>query len=345
MMNVLTKQMIFSVIPMLTVTSVYAADMDMSHMSMADMQGMTHSQMKMDSKPIQKLKKIKKAHKQMPMADMKGMDHSQMPMADMKDMDHGQMSMGEMKGMSMQGMNMQNNTPPADARNPDYSQGQGFALMPPHMMGSGMIYGVMLDRVEVTNDGDKTGFGLRSVSWLGTDNNRVVFKLDTSNTTLEQNTLTTSLAWRKPLRTFWNYDLGVQNDHENGKPNQTWLAANINGIAPYWFNLDGTVLLGKSGLVGVLLDGSYDLRITQRLILDPSLSLKLYNKDDPDQEIGRGLSNGSVGLRLRYEVTRTFAPYISIEENRYFGKTASFYKAKEGRSNETIVSMGVRSWF
>jgi copper resistance protein B len=57
------------------------------------------------------------------------------------------------------------------------------------------------------------------------------------------------------------------------------------------------------------------------------------------------LSNGSVGLRLRYEVTRSFAPYISIEENRYFGKTASFYKAKEGRSNETIVSVGIRSWF
>jgi copper resistance protein B len=57
-------------------------------------------------------------------------------------------------------------------------------------------------------------------------------------------------------------------------------------------------LLGKSGLVGVVFEGSYDLRITQRLILDPSLSVKLYNKDDPDQEIGQGLSNGSVGLRF-----------------------------------------------
>jgi copper resistance protein B len=343
MMNLLTKQMIFSVIPMLTVTSVYAADMDMSHMSMADMQGTDRSHMVMGE--------MKETHQdqptmkdintdQIPMSEMKNMDHSQTPMANMSDMNHDQMSMVEMKSMSMQ-----IHSPPADARNPDYSQEHSFAMMPPHMMGNGMIYGVMLDRLEMTNDGNKTGFGLRSVSWLGTDNNRVVLKLDTSNTTLELNTLTTRLAWRKPLSTFWNYDLGVQNDHENGKPNQTWLMANINGIAPYWLNLDGTVLLEKSGLVGVVFDGCYDLRITQRLILDPSLSVKLYNKDDPDQKIGQGLSNGSVGIRLRYEVTRTFAPYISIEENRYFGNTASFYKEKEGRSNETIVSMGVRSWF
>jgi copper resistance protein B len=324
---------------------------------MGDMQGMTHSHMKTKDKLIQKIKPDKKkpitdrkdmTHGRMPISEMNPMNPDQsaivtndpMPMAEMKEMDHSQMSMTD-----MQGMNMHRYTPPADARNPDYSQGHSFALMPPHMMGNGIIYSVMFDRLEATNDDCKTSLGLRSVSWLGTDNNRVVLKLDSSNTQLEQNTLTTGLAWRKPLSTFWNYDLGVQNDHENGKPNQTWLAANINGIAPYWFNLDGTVLLGKSGLVGVVFEGSYDLRITQRLILDPSLSVKLYNKDDPDQEIGKGLSAGSFGLRLRYEVTRTFAPYISVEQNRYFGKTAHFYQMKDGTSNETIVSVGVRTWF
>jgi copper resistance protein B len=50
-------------------------------------------------------------------------------------------------------------------------------------------------------------------------------------------------------------------------------------------------------------------------------------------------------LRLRYEVMRTFAPYISVDVNRYFGQTANFYKVKDGTSNETIVSLGVRSWF
>jgi copper resistance protein B len=366
MMNLSMKQMFFGLILMLSMTAVYAADMDMSHMSMSDEQGMSHSQMTVNKKPIQKVKKVN-TRKPMPMTDMKDMKQTQMPMAKMKSMDNGQMPMADMRGMDMsqapmagmgdmsqmsmggmqgmQGMSMQSNSPPADARNPDYSQGHGFVMMPPHMMGNGIMYGVMLDRVEVTQDGGKTGLGLRSVSWLGTDSNRVVLKLDSSNTQLEQNTLTTGLAWRKPLSTFWNYDLGVQNDHENGKPNQSWLMANINGIAPYWFNLDGTVLLGKSGLVGVVFDGSYDLRITQRLILDPSLSVKLYNKDDPDQEIGQGLSNGSVGLRLRYEVMRTFAPYVSVEENRYFGRTANFYKIKDGTSNDTIVSVGVRSWF
>jgi copper resistance protein B len=402
MMNLMTKHMIFCIIPMLPIASAYAAGMDMSQMSMGDMQGMTHSQMKVNDKPIQKVKKVN-TRKPMPMTDMKDMKHTQMPMAKMKSMDHGQMPMADMKGMDMsqapmtdmkgmdmsqapmtdmkdmdmsqapmadmkgmdmsqapmagmgdmnqmsmggmQGMSMQSNRPPADARNPDYSQGHGFAMMPPHMMGNGIMYGVLLDRLELTNDGDKTGFGLRSVSWLGTDSNRVVLKLDSSNTKLDQNTLTTGLAWRKPLSGFWNYDLGVQNDHENGKPNQTWLAANINGIAPYWFTLDSTIMLGKSGLVGLVFDGSYDLRITQRLILDPSLNVKVYSKDDPDQEIGKGLSAGSVGLRLRYEVMRTFAPYISVDVNRYFGQTANFYKVKDGTSNETIVSLGVRSWF
>jgi copper resistance protein B len=344
--------------------------MDMSHMSMGDMQSMH---------PIKKPTTKKKpwVHKsapienkqhvdhQMPMSDMKSMRPDQMPKTDqknappnpaptaaMQDMDHGQMQMDDMKDMpmsDMKGMSMSNMSMPAQTstglRSPDYSQGRDNGGMQPHMMGNGVLYGVMLNQAEVFSFSQQTGYVLNLQSWVGTDDNRAVLGLDAANSKLTSHRLSADLTWQRPLSPFWNTNLGAQFDHEDGNPNQAWLLANINGITPYWLNLSGSILVGKDGQIGLVLDGFYDLRITQRLVLQPSVETKLYSRDQASDEIGSGLSEIKTGLRLRYELTRTFAPYLGIEETRYLGNTASYYKARDGVSRETIVSAGVSAWF
>ena len=66
---------------------------------------------------------------------------------------------------------------------------------------------------------------------------------------------------------------------------------------------------------------------------------------DPETGIGSGLSSGAVGLRLRYEFSRQFAPYIGIERSQSFGNTANMVRASGGRSGETRFVAGVRMWF
>ncbi len=40
--------------------------------------------------------------------------------------------------------------------------------------------------------------------------------------------------------------------------------------------------------------------------------LNFYSKDDLSRQIGSGLSDLDTGVRLRYELSRKFAPYIRV---------------------------------
>ena len=91
--------------------------------------------------------------------------------------------------------------------------------------------------------------------------------------------------------------------------------------------------------------GSYDLLLTNRLILQPQFELNFYNKRDPSREIGSGLSELDTGLRLRYEITRKFAPYIGVAYNGKFGETADFTHEAGGTVNDVRFVFGIRLWY
>src|SRR3546814_18973386 len=78
------------------------------------------------------------------------------------------------------------------------------------------------------------------------------------------------------------------------------------------------------------LEGEYEVLLTTRLILQPKLEANLYSRDDDENRIGKGLSDASFGLRLRYEFSRRFAPYVGHVWTRRFGDTADFVDAAGG---------------
>ena len=91
--------------------------------------------------------------------------------------------------------------------------------------------------------------------------------------------------------------------------------------------------------------GEYDLRITQRLVLQPDLEFDLYGKSDPERGIGSGLSEADLGFRLRYEITRKFAPYIGVSWGRKFGNTADMARRSGKPVGESRIIAGIRLWF
>jgi copper resistance protein B len=119
----------------------------------------------------------------------------------------------------------------------------------------------------------------------------------------------------------------------------------IQGLAPYWFEVDATAYVGTEGRTALRLAGEYELLLTQRWILQPRVEANLYGKNDPETGVGSGLSSGTVGIRLRYEISRQFAPYIGVERYQSFGNTADMVRASGGRSGETRFVAGVRAWF
>src|SRR5438105_10761385 len=103
----------------------------------------------------------------------------------------------------------------------------------------------------------------------------------------------------------------------DSRPTRNWGALGIQGLAPYFFDLELTGYVSGEGHLAAKLEGSYDLLLTQRLILQPQVKVNLYSKADPVRMVGAGFSHIDTGLRLRYEFSRNFAPISawSMKEN------------------------------
>ncbi len=279
------------------------------------------------------------------------MDHSKMQMADPPnaEVDHSKMQMGgdsdEMQAME-QGT-MQGGTAPANARDPHAYSG-GYTLGPKdkrvvladeHNFGS-----LLVDRLEAASNSGDTTINYDMQAWFGRDYNRLVFKAEGSVEGGSLEEASTELLWGRALTTFWDTQLGIRYDNGEG-PNRSWLAFGIQGLAPYWFEVDITAYLGQEGRTSLSMEAEYEILLTQKLILQPRLEAALYGKDDILLGIGSGLSEISAGLRLRYEFRREIAPYIGIEWAGKYGTTADLARASGKGSKDTRFVAGLRFWF
>ncbi len=143
---------------------------------------------------------------------------------------------------------------------------------------------------------------------------------------------------------WWDAQAGIRQDFGRG-PARTWLAVGVQGLAPYWLDLEGTFYAGEQGRTAARLKANYDLLFTQRLILQPYMEANLYGKSDPQRLVGSGLSDLELSLRLRYEVRREWAPYVGVGWFRRFGQSANFARAAGEGSDEVQLVAGMRVWF
>jgi len=325
----------------------------MQGMDHSQMEGMDHSKMegmdhsKMEGMDHSKMKEMD--HSQMQGIDhskMEGMDHSKMEGLDhskMKEMDHGQM-----KGMDMGAMmkSMQGGAPPPGARDPDvYSDGLTLGHMPGMDMADDTIHSqVLIDRIEMFRSSGNHGQALDAQAWIGGDVDKLWLKIDGEREEGKLGATRTEALWNHAIATYWGLQTGVRHDFGDG-PGRTWAALGVQGLAPYWFEVQATAYVGQGGRTALRFEPEYDLLLTQRLILQPNMKVNLYGKNDPERGIGSGLSDMEAGLRLRYEFSRKFAPYVGVVYNRKFGDTASFARAAGKPARETRLVGGVRVWF
>ena len=270
---------------------------------------------------------------------MEGMDHNAMQGKDHESMQ----GMGAMSGMTMGPM--QGGRPPPNARNPDYSDGIEYGPMKGMDMADNAPLGMLLiDQLEYTNGKDADGFSWEAEGWYGNDANKLWIRTegDRSGGKLEDADL--EAFWNHNVATFWSTQLGLRQDFGEG-PARTWAAFGVQGLAPYWFELEATAYAGDAGRTAARLRAEYELLITQRLIFQPDFEVNLYGKDDPARRIGSGLSDAQLGLRLRYEFSRQFAPYIGVNWIRRVGTTADYAREDHQPLLDRQILVGVRFWF
>ena len=119
----------------------------------------------------------------------------------------------------------------------------------------------------------------------------------------------------------------------------------VQGLAPYFFEVEAELFLGSGGQTGLRLEAEYELLITQRLILTPHLELDVFGEDDRGRGIGAGASALEFGARLRYEIRREFAPYVGLRGIRKLGTTAEFAQNAGDDKRAVEYLAGLRFWF
>ena len=205
-------------------------------------------------------------------------------------------------------------------------------------------YFVLFDQVEGrAGEGDEGGSWDLS-GWVGKDRDRLWFRTEGVLTeTGDFDDVQTHLFYGRQFARWWDVVMGLRQDFAPG-PAQTWAAAGIQGLAPYWFEVEVTGYLGGSGRTHVRFEAEHDVLLTNRLVLQPIVEFEVYGKDDPERNRARGLTEGEAGLRLRYVIRREFAPYVGLVWSRKFFGTADLAREQGDGTSGLRLAFGVRAW-
>jgi copper resistance protein B len=183
-----------------------------------------------------------------------------------------------------------------------------------------------------------------SKGWIGQDVNRLWFRGEGEGEGGDLEHAEAHILYGRAVARWWDMVAGVRQDVGPG-PNRTWAGVGVQGLAPYWFEVEATAYVGAEGRTHVRLETEYELLITNRLVLQPLAEVEIYGKSDPERGIGAGLSSADFGLRVRYEFKREFAPYVGVTWNHKFFDTADFAREDGESVRSTRLAVGVRLWF
>ena len=288
------------------------------------------------------------------------MDHSKMghtmpetPSETEKPMDHAGMG-HDMSGMSMEAMpGMQHgegNTAPGELRTPipPITEADRAAAMPPaeHMehLDNAIHSYTLINRLEGWNADPGKGLAWEGQGWIGTDLNRLWWRSEGERVDGHTESADLELMYGRSFTPWWDWVAGVRHDFKPGD-SQSFAGFGVQGLAPQMFEVSAMAYVGEQGQTAARFEAEYELLLTNRLILQPLVEVDFYGKDDPSRGIGSGLSTAEAGLRLRYEFTRKFAPYIGVVHERAFGKTADLRRVGNESASDTRVVAGFRIWF
>lgn len=212
------------------------------------------------------------------------------------------------------------------------------------LMDDDVLTMLAFDELEWSGFGDDATLSWDGDFWVGTDIDRVWLK--TKGERVEGSTEHSDfeLLYSRALKPFWNLQGGWRHD-SRPTPDQNWAAISILGLAPYWFEVEASLYIAEGGQRSLSVETDYELLLTQRLILEPSAELTAYADTDSARGIGSGLAEFELGVRLRYEIKREFAPYIGITWNRRFGATADFAELAGQATDDWEAVIGIKFWY
>jgi copper resistance protein B len=279
--------------------------------------------------------------------DHSTMDHSQHDnqKSDVEKVDHSKMDHAKMLDTKMdEQTNAEKSTTSIPALT-DEDRAAAFPELTHHMQHAKETHSMFLfNRLEAWDSGNLNGQRWDATVWMGGDTKRLWLRSDGERVEGNFDAADLEILYGQSISPWWDLVAGLKQDFIPNQ-SQTWAAFGIQGLSPYKFEIQATAYIGDSGRVAANIEAEYELLLTNHLILQPILELDFSGQNDASRNIGSGLSNAELGLRLRYEINRQFAPYIGIERYESFGKTAEFIRTSGDSVADTRWVVGLRIWF
>lgn len=204
----------------------------------------------------------------------------------------------------------------------------------------------ILDRLEygASDDGDSYLWDIQG--WVGGDYNKLWWKTEGEGPTSgDPETVELQALYYRTIAPFWGAQAGLRHDTTSSGPDTSYAVLGLQGLAPYWFETAAALFVSEEGDVSFRGEFEYDFLLTQRLILQPRLEFNVSGSDVSERGLASGLNNTEMGLRLRYEIKREFAPYIGVRWEQLYGDTGDIAENEGEPTSVTSFVLGVRVWF
>lgn len=210
--------------------------------------------------------------------------------------------------------------------------------------GAMLAYKVLFDQAEARIRSGEDGYFLDAEGWYGGDIDKLWLKTEVEGDfggKPEQAEF--QALWSHAIDPWFDLQAGVRFDAE--PDTRGHLVVGIQGLAPYWIEIDAAAFVSDKGDVTARAEAEHDVRITRALVLQPRGELNFSLQDIPRRSVGAGLSTAELGLRLRYEIVPNFAPYVGVHYERAFGDTRRFLRAEGDDPDSWNFVLGLRTWF
>lgn len=209
---------------------------------------------------------------------------------------------------------------------------------------------VLIDRLEFSSGDGADALSLDAEGWYGGDRNKFWWKAEGTSqlSGRAEGEGEVQALYSRLVAPFWDFQTGLRYDRTWGSGSDRgrgFAVFGFEGLAPYWFELEPTLFVSEHGDISARLAATYDVLLTQRLILQPRLDLNAAFSNAPEFGVGSGFNDVEIGFRLRYEIRREIAPYLGMTWKRQLGKTADLARAAGGREEDVRFVLGIRVWW
>ncbi|MFC0710831.1 copper resistance protein B [Azorhizophilus paspali] len=203
---------------------------------------------------------------------------------------------------------------------------------------------LLFDKLEYQDADDGSALVWDATGWIGGDIDRLWLRSEGERGNGHTERAEFQALWGHAIGPWWELVGGLRQDFKPGSA-QTWAAIGIQGMPFYSLETKITAYYGEGRQTSLRLEADYDILLTNRLILQPTVEANLYGRNDRERGTGSGLGEIEAGLRLRYEFTRQFAPYVGVTWGRLYGNSEDLAREAGEDEEEARFVAGIRLWF